>query len=79
MTARAMSLSYRTRRWLSLLILIVGLPIYIVSVVTVLNWLGRPPFLVELLVYVALGIVWALPFKMIFRGIGQADPDAEKD
>ncbi len=74
-----MSLSYRTRRWLSLLILIVGLPIYIVSVVTVLNWLGRPPFLVELLVYVALGIVWALPFKMIFRGIGQADPDAEKD
>lgn len=74
-----MALSYRTRRWLSLLILVVGLPIYIVVVVTVLNWLGRPPFLIELLVYVALGIVWALPFRMIFRGIGQADPDAEKE
>ena len=74
-----MALSYRSRRWLSLLILIVGLPIYIVTVVTVLNWLDRPPFLVELLVYVALGIVWALPFKAVFRGIGQADPDAEKD
>lgn len=74
-----MALSYKSRRWLSLLILIVGLPIYIVTVVTVLNWLGRPPFVIELLVYVILGIVWALPFKMVFRGIGQADPDAKND
>jgi hypothetical protein len=31
---------------------------------------------VEFLVYVGLGIVWALPFKAIFRGVGKADPDA---
>jgi hypothetical protein len=73
-----MALSYKTRRRLSLVILLVLLPAYIVTAVTVLNWLGRPPFLVELLVYVALGIVWALPLKAIFKGIGQADPDAPR-
>jgi hypothetical protein len=73
-----MALSYKTRRRLSLVILLVLLPAYIVTAITVLNWLGRPPFLVELLVYVALGIVWALPMKAIFKGIGQADPDAPR-
>jgi hypothetical protein len=29
---------------------------------------------VELLIWVALGIVWALPLKAIFKGVGQADP-----
>jgi len=70
-------LSYKARRRWSLVILLVGLPLYIVAVVTVLNWLGQPPFLVELLVYVVLGIIWALPFKSVFQGIGQADPDQE--
>jgi hypothetical protein len=71
-----MALSYKTRRRLSLVILLVLLPAYIVTAITILNWLDRPPFLVELLVYVALGIVWALPLKAIFKGIGQPDPDA---
>jgi len=31
---------------------------------------------VELLIYLVLGILWALPFKRIFQGIGQADPAA---
>lgn len=70
-------LSYKARRRWALVILLVGLPVYIVIVVTVLNWLGQPPFLIELLVYVSLGIAWILPFKSIFRGIGQADPDAD--
>ncbi len=62
------------RRW-SLVILLVGLPVYIVAVVTVLNLLGHPPFLVDSLVYVVLGVIWILPFKSVFRGIGQVDPD----
>ena len=68
-------LSHRQRRRWSLVILLVGLPLYIVAAITVLNWLDRPPFLVELLVYIVLGIVWALPFRAIFRGIGQASDD----
>jgi uncharacterized protein (DUF983 family) len=73
-----MSLSYAARRKLSLLILLVGMPLYVVATVTVVNWLDRPPFWAELLVYVGLGIVWVLPFRAVFRGVGQADPDAAK-
>ncbi len=73
-----MALSYKARRRWSLMILIVWMPVYIVVAVTILNLLGRPVFWVELLVYVALGIAWALPFKSIFKGIGRADPDAGK-
>lgn len=71
-----MSLSYKARRRWSLVILLLGLPAYIVAAVTILNLLERPPFWVELAVYVALGVVWAIPFKFIFKGIGQADPNA---
>jgi len=72
-----MALSYKARRRWSLVILLVGLPAYIVTAVTIVNWLERPSMLVELLVYVALGVIWAFPFKAIFKGIGQADPDAQ--
>lgn len=70
-----MPLSYKTRRRYSLLILLVGLPVYIIASVSVVNWLERPSIWVELLVYLALGVVWILPFKFVFKGIGQADPD----
>ncbi|MGS4944671.1 DUF2842 domain-containing protein [Meridianimarinicoccus sp. RP-17] len=72
-----MALSWKARRRWSLVVLLVGLPAYIVAVITVLNMLGRPPLVVEFLVYVVLGIVWAIPFRAVFRGIGKPDPDAE--
>jgi len=71
-----MALSYKSRRRLALLILVLGLPGYIVVAVTVMNWLERPSIWVELAVYVGLGVLWALPLKAVFKGIGQADPDA---
>lgn len=74
-----MALSYKTRKRLSLLILLVGLPLYIVVAVNVVEMFGRPGFLVELLIWVVLGVLWALPFKAIFKGVGQADPDAGND
>lgn len=74
-----MALSYKARRRWSLVILLVGLPLYIVACVTVINWLDRPPLWIEFFVYVALGIIWALPFRFIFLGVGQADPDASDD
>ena len=74
-----MALSYKARRRWSLVILLIGLPIYIVAAVTVMNWLDRPPLAVEVLVYVVLGVIWALPFKAVFRGVGKADPDAPTD
>ena len=74
-----MALSYKARRRWSLVILLIGMPAYIVAVVTVLNLLDRPPFWIELAVYVGLGIVWVLPFRAVFRGVGKADPDAESE
>lgn len=74
-----MALPYRTRKRLALLILLVGLPAYIVAAVTVVDWLDRPPVWAELLVYVGLGFLWALPFRRIFRGIGQPDPDSHAE
>lgn len=74
-----MALSYSTRRRLSLLILLVGLPVYIILAVTVVDWFDRPPFWLEVLVYVGLGILWALPFKAVFTGVGQPDPDRAGD
>ena len=60
-----MALGYKARRRWALVILLVGL-------------VDRPSVLVELAIYVGLGFAWALPFRFIFRGIGQADPDAQK-
>ncbi|PTE21877.1 DUF2842 domain-containing protein [Cereibacter changlensis] len=73
-----MALSYKTRRRLSLLILLVGMPLYIVVAVTLVNLLERPPFWLELIIYVLLGFLWILPFKAVFTGIGQVDPEAKK-
>ncbi|TDK43124.1 DUF2842 domain-containing protein [Antarcticimicrobium luteum] len=73
------ALSYKARRRWSLIILLVGMPVYVVAAVTLVNWIDRPSMLVELIVYVALGILWVIPFKFIFRGVGQADPDAEEE
>ncbi|GMG84709.1 DUF2842 domain-containing protein [Paralimibaculum aggregatum] len=72
-------MSYKARRFWSAVVLLVGLPLYIVVALTVVGWFDRPPVWVELAVYVGLGILWALPFRRLFRGIGKPDPDAAPD
>ena len=64
-------MSLKVRKILSLIILLFGLPIYIILSVSVLNLLDRPSLLVELCVYIVLGIIWALPFRVIFKGVGK--------
>ena len=71
-----MALSYKSRKKWALVALLVGWPLYIIVCVNVVGLLDRPSFFVELLVYIVLGVVWAFPLKKIFKGIGQADPDA---
>ncbi|MBS0563384.1 MAG: DUF2842 domain-containing protein [Proteobacteria bacterium] len=74
---------YRARKRWALLILLVGLPVYLVAVITVENRLvtawGPPPPLAELVIFVSLAFLWALPFKRIFTGIGQAGPDENEE
>ena len=69
---------YATRRRLSLLVLVLGLPIYIVVAVNLIDLLDRPPVLVELLIYLALGILWAVPLRSVFLGVGRPDPGADE-
>ena len=68
-------MSYRLRRMLSVLVLLVALPIYVVVVISVMAWFvawfGRPPFIIELIIYVVLGVIWAFPLKSVFMGVGQ--------
>ena len=68
-------LGYRARRFWSLVILLVGLPVYIIAAVGLVALIDRPGILVEFLIYAVLGVLWALPFKMVFSGVGRADPD----
>ncbi|MCX7287987.1 MAG: DUF2842 domain-containing protein [Rhodobacterales bacterium] len=72
-----MALSYKARRRWALVILLIGMPAYVVAAVSLVGLIDRPSILVELAIYVGLGFFWALPFRFIFRGIGQADPEAE--
>ena len=72
-------MSYRLRRFLSAMVLLIGLPLYIIASMYVISLFDRPPFLVELGVYVALGIVWALPLRSVFRGVGKPDPEAPSE
>jgi hypothetical protein len=43
-------------------------------VVTLMSFLEDVPILVELFMYIFLGVAWAFPTKVIFQGIGQSDP-----
>ncbi|MEJ6394302.1 DUF2842 domain-containing protein [Gymnodinialimonas sp. 2305UL16-5] len=74
-----MALSYKARKRWSLIVLLVGLPAYIAAAWFVLSLFDRPSVLLELGVYIVLGILWALPFKSVFKGVGKADPDASDE
>ncbi len=71
-----MALTYKQRRRWSLILLLVWLPLYIFVAVAIMSQAARLPMVLEFLTYCILGIAWALPFKRVFMGIGQADPDA---
>ena len=72
-----MALSYKARRRLSLAILLIGLPLYVVVAVTLVGLLPRPNVVLEIFIYLGLGILWAIPLRAVFKGVGQADPEQD--
>lgn len=72
-----MSMDLKTRKRWSLVILLVGLPLYLIVAWFVTNLIydlwGRMPLLLEFVVYVGLGIIWILPFRKVFSGIGKGE------
>lgn len=71
-------MTHGRRKLLAILVLVLGLPIYIVLATTVLGLFERPSVLVELLIYVALGVAWALPLRGLFRGLAREEPAKEE-
>lgn len=69
-------LSYKARKRWAIAFLLIGLPVYIVVAMNLVVLFDRPHFLVEAAVYLVLGVLWALPLKTLFRGIGRDDPDS---
>lgn len=67
----------KTRKRWAIVILLVGLPVYLGVAWFLSNWIydiwGRLPVLVEFALYVALGIIWVLPFRRVFRGVGREE------
>ncbi len=75
-----MALSFKARRRWSLFVLLVGMPAYIGFAWWLLSLFeARPNVLVELLIYIVLGVIWILPLKSVFLGVGKADPDAKPE
>ncbi len=72
-------LSWKTRRRLSLVALLVWLPLYVVLAVNVVEMFDRPGILWELLIFVVLGFLWMIPLRFVFLGVGKPDPDAPHD
>ena len=70
-----MALSYKARRRWSLVVLLIWLPFYIIVAVTIMTAIPRLPMLIELLIYLVLGVAWVIPFKFVFKGVGKDDPD----
>lgn len=74
-----MALGYKARKRLALLVLLLGLPVWIAVAVWLVSLFERPSLWLEFLIYVGLGILWALPLRRLFLGLGQPDPEAVND
>lgn len=74
--SRGRALGWKARRRWSLIILLVGLPVYIFTAIWAVAQFERASLWREFAIYVGLGLLWALPFRFVFRGVGRADPDA---
>lgn len=73
--------------WFTLLFFFVGLPLYLIVASTVVGTVTAPTigpsgevvrsvhWSVELLIYAALGTLWALPLKKLVQGLGRKAPE----
>lgn len=69
-------LGWKARRRWSLAVLLIGLPVYVVLAVSLVGLFERPSLLLELGIYVGLGILWILPLRFVFLGVARDEPGA---
>jgi len=71
-------MTLKTRKRLALFILVIALPAYIVAAVSLVGLFDRPHILLELGIYLGLGLLWAFPLRKIFLGVARAEPEADR-
>ena len=76
---KAKQMSYKARKRWALVVLLVGMPAYVILVINLMASIERLPFWAEVAAYLFLGIAWIFPFKRVFLGVGQPDPDAPQE
>lgn len=74
-----MTLTHKAKRRWALVVLLLGLPAYIGLAWWLVSLFDRPSILIELAIYSGLGILWVVPLKAVFKGVGQADPERNED
>ena len=66
-------MSRGARILLAIAVLVIGIPVWIVVAVTVMDraqsWFGPLPFWAETLGWIVLGLVWMLPMRRVFLGV----------
>ena len=66
-------MSYKSRRAWALVVVVIGMPIYIILALNVMVRIDRLPIWAEVPVYILLGTIWIVPFKRLFLGVAQPE------
>jgi len=69
-TSSAMGL--RTRKFLGTLAIFLWMVVFSLAVMAVMGSFQRPPVILEIVIYAALGFGWILPLKPVFIWMGKA-------
>ena len=62
-------LKIKQRKKIAYFVLFIFLPLYVIFVMSILNYVGRLNIWLEFLTYILLGIIWVFPFKFVFKGL----------
>ncbi|MFT4795230.1 MAG: hypothetical protein ACJAW4_001409 [Paracoccaceae bacterium] len=68
-----MALSHKARRRWALVLLLVWLPLYVLGALWLVSTFDRLPKVLEVVMYLALGVLWAAPFRTVFLGVGRGE------
>jgi hypothetical protein len=68
-----MALSHKARRRWALVLLLVWLPLYVIAALWLISLFDRLPRALEVVMYLSLGVLWAVPFRAVFRGVGRGE------
>ena len=62
-------LKIKQRKKIAYFVLFIFLPLYVIFVVSILNYVGRLNIWLEFLTYILLGIIWVFHFNFVFKGL----------